>query len=89
MELQEVVKNITKTYDVEGVDCIQMEPLDLRSDMGLLRMPNDERPTKMLRYALSNIPSSESLLSSTIAHVTKLEKVAFEERLSFQDYLSL
>jgi hypothetical protein len=36
-----------------------MGPLDLRFDTGLLWMPNDERPTEMLRYPPSNIPSSE------------------------------
>jgi len=51
MESQEAAKNIAEIAAVEGVDCIQMGPLDLRSDMGLLRMPNDERPTEMLRNA--------------------------------------
>ena len=48
MELQEAVENISERTIVEGVDCIQIRPLDLRSDMGLLRMPDDERPTKMI-----------------------------------------
>ena len=86
MELQEAIKNIIEITVVEGVNCIQMGPLDLRSDIGLLWMPDDGRPTKTIMYAPSNIPSSESLLSSMTAHVTKSEKVAFEERLNFQDY---
>jgi hypothetical protein len=65
-----------------------MGPLDLRSDMGLLRMPNDERPTEMLRYAPSNIPSSESLPSSMAAHATKSTQVALEETLNLQNYWS-
>jgi 2-keto-3-deoxy-L-rhamnonate aldolase RhmA len=88
MESQEAAKNIAEIAAVEGVDCIQMGPLDLRSDMGLLRMPNDERPTEMLRYAPSNIPSSESLPSSMTAHVTKSTQVALEETLNVRDYYS-
>jgi 2-keto-3-deoxy-L-rhamnonate aldolase RhmA len=88
MESQEAAKNIAEIAAVEGVDCIQMGPLDLRSDMGLLRMPNDERPTEMLRYAPSNIPSSESLPSSMAAHVTKSTHVALEETLNVRDYCS-
>ena len=66
MESQEAAKNVAEIAAVEGVDCIQMGPLDLRSDMGLLRMPNDERPTEMLRYDPSNISSSVSLPSSEL-----------------------
>ena len=65
-----------------------MGPLDLRSDMGLLQMPNDKRPIQMFRYAPSNIPSSELLPSSMTAHVTKSVHVAFEETLNLQDYWS-
>ena len=71
MESQEAAKNIAEIAAVEGVDCIQVGPLDLRSDMGLLRMPNDERPIQMLRYAPSSHYPSESLPSSMTAHVTK------------------
>ena len=65
-----------------------MGPLDLGFDMGLLQMPNDERPTEMFRYAPSNIPSSELLPSSMTAHVTKSVHVAFEETWNLQDYQS-
>ena len=88
MESQEAAKNIAEIAAVEGVDCIQMGPLDLRSDMGLLRMPNDERPTEMLRYAPSSIPSSELLPSSLTSQVTKSAHVAFEETFNLQDYCS-
>ena len=87
MESQEAAKNIAEIAAVEGVDCMQMGPLELSSDMGLLRVPTDERPTEMLKYAPSDIPSSESLPSSLTAHVTnKLAQVAFEETWNFQVY---
>lgn len=77
MESQEAAKNIAEIAAVDGVDCIQMGPLDLRSDMGLLQMPNDERPTEILRYAPSNIPSSKSLPSSMHCTCDKVAQVCF------------
>ena len=88
MESQEAAKNIAEIAAVEGVDCMQMGPLNLSSDMGLLRVPNDERPTEMLRCAPSDIPSSESLPSSLTAQVTKSAQVAFQETSNFQGYWS-
>ena len=79
MESHEAAKNIVEIFVIEGFHCIQMGPLNLHSDMGLLQMPNDERPTKMLRYPPSNIPSSESSPSSMVAHAMKSLQVAFEE----------
>ena len=85
MESQEAAKNIDKITVVEGINCMQMGPLTLSSDMGLLRVPNDERPTEMLKYAPSDIPSLDSLPSSLTAHVTnKLAQVAFEETWNFR-----
>jgi 2-keto-3-deoxy-L-rhamnonate aldolase RhmA len=36
MESQEAANNIVEIAVVEGIDCIQMGPLDLRFDTGLL-----------------------------------------------------
>jgi len=49
LESQQAVDNIAEIAAVDGVDCIQMGPLDLRSDMGLLRVPDDKRPSMLLR----------------------------------------
>lgn len=49
LESQQAVENIVEIAAVDGVDCIQMGPLDLRSDMGLLRVPDDKRPSMLLR----------------------------------------
>jgi citrate lyase beta subunit len=49
VESVEAVKNIPEIAAVEGVDCIQMGPLDLRADMGLLGFPTDSRPSNLLR----------------------------------------
>lgn len=49
LESQQAVENIIEIAAVDGVDCIQMGPLDLRSDMGLLRVPDDKRPSMLLR----------------------------------------
>jgi hypothetical protein len=84
MESQEAAINIAEIAPVEGVHCIQMGPLDLRYDMGLLLVPNDERPTEMLKYAPSDIPSSESLPSSLTAYVTNSTQVSFEETWNFR-----
>lgn len=49
IESQQAVDNIVDIAAVDGVDCIQMGPLDLRSDMGLLRVPDDKSPSMLLR----------------------------------------
>lgn len=56
IETQQAVDNIKDIAAVDGVDCIQMGPLDLRSDLGLLRIPEDKSSTALLRsldYALA------------------------------------
>jgi 2-keto-3-deoxy-L-rhamnonate aldolase RhmA len=55
IESQEAVDNIVDIAAVDGVDCIQMGPLDLRSDMGLLRVPDDKRPSMLLRSVIHEI----------------------------------
>lgn len=52
IESQQAVDNIADIAAVDGVDCIQMGPLDLRSDMGLLRVPDDKRPSMLLRSVI-------------------------------------
>ena len=49
LESQQAVDNIVDIAAVEGVDCIQMGPMDLRSDLGLLRDLDNKRPTALLR----------------------------------------
>ena len=49
MESVEAVNNIAEIAAIEGVDYIQTGPCDLRSDMGLLRVPQDKRPIELLR----------------------------------------
>lgn len=52
MESMEAVQNIAEIAAVDGVDCIQRGPPDLRSDMGLLLAPHDKRLIELLRYLL-------------------------------------
>ena len=63
VESQEAINNITQIAAVDGVDCIQMGPRDLRSDMGLLRVPNDKSPVEVLRKAEKVAKSSGVYLS--------------------------
>lgn len=50
MESVEAVNNVAEIAAVEGVDCIQTGPRDLRSDMGLLQAPQDKRPVQLLKH---------------------------------------
>lgn len=50
----EVVNNISKVADVNGLDGIETKPRDWRSDIELLQAPHDKRPYECLRYALQN-----------------------------------
>jgi 2-keto-3-deoxy-L-rhamnonate aldolase RhmA len=58
VESVEAVKNIPEIAAVEGVDCIQMGPLDLRADMGLLGFPTDSSPSNLLREAEEMVKST-------------------------------
>jgi hypothetical protein len=58
VESVEAVKNIPEIAAVEGVDCIQMGPLDLRADMGLLGFPTDSSPSNLLREAEETVKST-------------------------------
>lgn len=57
IETQQAVDNIKDIAAVDGVDCIQMGPLDLRSDLGLLRIPEDKSSTALLREAEKTLKS--------------------------------
>jgi len=63
LESQQAVDNIAEIAAVDGVDCIQMGPLDLRSDMGLLRVPDDKRPSMLLREVETTLKSSGVFLA--------------------------
>ncbi|XP_057977524.1 uncharacterized protein LOC131164397 [Malania oleifera] len=51
VETEEGVKKVEEIAGVEGVDCIQMGPLDLSASMGHLRDPGNGRVTEVMRAA--------------------------------------
>lgn len=59
VESKEAVECIPQIAEVEGVDCIQMGPTDLRASIGLLRSPGDSRAKELLRAAEKAVLSSK------------------------------
>ncbi|KAL2610705.1 hypothetical protein R1flu_029278 [Riccia fluitans] len=51
IETEGAVNRIPEILEVDGVDCIQMGPRDMRASIGLLRNPNDLRPLDLLKTA--------------------------------------
>lgn len=51
VESEEGVKKIDEIASVEGVDCVQMGPLDLSASMGYLWDPGNKKVKEMLRTA--------------------------------------
>lgn len=51
VECQEAVKRVEEIAEVEGVDCIQMGPLDLSASMGYLWDPGNKKVKEMMRVA--------------------------------------
>ncbi|KAL2610704.1 hypothetical protein R1flu_029277 [Riccia fluitans] len=58
IESEGAVNRIPEIVEVEGVDCIQMGPRDLRASIGLLREPDDPRPLQLLKRAEKAVLSS-------------------------------
>lgn len=51
VESEEGVKNISEIAAVDGVDCVQMGPLDLSASLGYLWDPGNKRVREVLREA--------------------------------------
>lgn len=51
VESEEAVKKVEEIAEVEGVDCIQMGPLDLSASMGYLWDPGHKKVREMMRVA--------------------------------------
>ncbi|OVA14755.1 Aldehyde-lyase domain [Macleaya cordata] len=51
VESEEAVKKIEEIAKVDGVDCIQMGPLDLSADLGYLWDPGNKKVREMMRAA--------------------------------------
>ncbi|KAL2610692.1 hypothetical protein R1flu_029265 [Riccia fluitans] len=57
IESLEAVYRIPEIVEVEGVDCIQMGPRDMRASIGLLKYPDDSRPLELLKSAEKAVQS--------------------------------
>ncbi|XP_063946647.1 uncharacterized protein LOC108210649 [Daucus carota subsp. sativus] len=51
VECEEAVKKVEEIAEVEGVDCVQMGPLDLSASMGYLWDPGHKKVREMMRVA--------------------------------------
>lgn len=51
VECEEAVKKMEEIAEVEGVDCIQMGPMDLSASMGYLWDPGHKKVREMMRVA--------------------------------------
>lgn len=58
VESEEGVKKIEEIAEVEGVDCIQMGPLDLSASMGYLWDPGHKKVREVLRTAEKGVLKS-------------------------------
>lgn len=59
VETEAAVNRIPEIAAVEGVDCIQMGPLDLKASIGLLRQPGDPAGLALLKRAETAVFSCE------------------------------
>lgn len=59
VESEEGVKKAKEIAAVDGVDCIQMGPLDLSASMGYLWDPGNKKVREMLRVAEKAVLGSE------------------------------
>ncbi|KAI4303614.1 hypothetical protein MLD38_039222 [Melastoma candidum] len=75
VETVEGVKNVREIVSVDGVDCIQMGPLDLSASMGFLWDPANKKVREMLRKAEEGVLGSGTAYMSGFAmpHDSPLE----------------
>ncbi|GAB4834631.1 hypothetical protein Ancab_032894 [Ancistrocladus abbreviatus] len=60
VESEEGVEKIEEIAAVDGVDCIQMGPLDLSASMGYLWDPGNKKVREMMRVAEKGEPRVKS-----------------------------